>query len=140
MLKKIEAAYNDYFEKYKRKPDYIVVNHQLFDDLMIESFENSNPVLMGMHPLVISDKTSDFHLYEKWELDFVLADYEKNNPKMEPYSVLRLIPFGIVRINLDSNEKIPHKSVGDLIEIDYKAIQAYQRHLAIMKQGKADNW
>lgn len=135
MLKKIETAYNDHFEKYKRKPDYIVVNHQLFNDLMIESFEDSTPVLMGMYPLVISDESSDFNLYEKRELEDALFEYEKDSPKIGSFTVARNTPNLVRRRDPNSNNRLELVSPFDLVEIDYKSVIAYRRHVEMKKQG-----
>ena len=139
MLKEIKAAYNDYFEKYKRKPDYIVLNHQLFNDFMIESSEDSAPVFMGMRALVISDESSDFNLYEKRELDEALAQYEKDSPKIRSYTVARTKTNLVRRRDPNSNKPLELVSPFDLVEIDYKSVNAYRRHVEMKKQGQINN-
>lgn len=139
MLKEIKAAYNDYFEKYKRKPDYIVFNRQLYKDLIIESHEDSAPVFMGMHALVISDESSDFNLYEKRELEDALCEYEKDSPRIRSFTVARITPNLVRRRDPNSNKSLEPVSPFDLVEIDYKLVMAYRRYVEMKKQRQINN-
>lgn len=136
MLDQIKSKYDEYCKKYGQRPDYLVVNHELFNEIMTNDLDL---MLEGVKSLVISSDRSDFKFYQKWELDYVLDEYKKNNPRLESHAVLRLNRIEIRRISTSSNESVAATELGEMIEIDYKTICAYQRHKEMIINGRAQN-
>lgn len=139
MLEKIQAAYNEYYEKYKRNPDYIALSSQLLLDWPVtESFPGSKPTLMGMQILVINDYGLGFDLYEKLELDYALGEYEKNYPQIKDYFALRVNHIEARRISSNSNEKLVPQDLGVMVHIDHRVACAYKQFVENIKNNQAN--
>ncbi len=136
MLKEIRKAYEDYYSKYERHPDFISISRDSFESIVRESLNNSDQTFYGMKALVVSKQTSDFDIFEDNDLSQALSLYNQSRDKYKIFTVYRPQPFKInlVGINSSTTPVEPEQRL-DKVEIGSEVIRVYERHLKMKEMG-----